>query len=425
LRTGLLKALLLALLATTMAVVSRAPGAVARDVVVLRGVLEAAILALLLYLLVIRELATSRTGSIVRGRAALTLALPLTVFAILAFLTGLLRHNPPTYLYGDLYRYLKVPAVFWLSCWVLGNATRKRREVETFLYLVAVVVTLAFAADVAIQVARYGIENRLWTTALQFLPWVVVIVIFLLEAGWRGAKMGVFLAFMPVYVFGLWLSQSRAVIALMVLALGFLLFARVRARTKVATLAGATASLFFVSAIAFNGDVLYGVRRFSLPAARDPTNYNYYDLGSRIYELKSVADYLTRDPVSAAVGTGMGSTITTLIADMDGVRFDATHYIHNSYAEVAYRTGVVGLALVVVFFARIRRSLRRAPRPELARALTRALVLLVPFLVVYNFLFENTVLYLLLGALFVLAQEARTTLAASGFPPPLPARARS
>ena len=417
--------MLFALLVTTMAVVSRAPGAVARDIVVLRGVLEAAILALLLYLLVIRELATSRTGSIVRGRAALTLALPLTLFAILAFFTGLLRHNPPTYLYGDVYRYLKVPAVFWLCCWVLGHAARRRHDVEAFLYLVALVVTLAFAADVAIQVARYGIENRLWTTALQFLPWVVVIVVFLLEAGWRGARMGVFLAFMPVYVFGLWLSQSRAVIGLMVLALGFLLFARVRARTKLATLASATASLFLVSALAFNGDVLYGVRRFSVPAARDPTNYNYYDLGSRIYELKSVADYLTRDPVSAAVGTGMGSTITTLIADMDGVRFDATHYIHNSYAEVAYRTGVVGLALVVVFFARIRRSLRRAPRPELASALTRALVLLVPFLVVYNFLFENTVLYLLLGALFVLAQEARTTLAASGFPLPLPARARS
>ena len=114
-----------------MAVISRAPGEVSRQVVVLRGVLEEAILALLLYLLVLRELTTSRTGTIVRGRAALGLALPLTLFTILAFLTGLLRHNPPTYLFGDLYRYLKVPAIFWLSCWALGHATRKRHDISS------------------------------------------------------------------------------------------------------------------------------------------------------------------------------------------------------------------------------------------------------------------------------------------------------
>ena len=258
---------------------------------------------------------------------------------------------------GDLYKFVEIISVFWLTTFIV----KTRRQIGFLIWGFLAVVLIFGAIDSMIFVTRASLigsalEARVRAGAQFSSIFALVLVITLIL---HEKRMGIriiltFLGF--VFFFSFVISFLRTgYIALPVALIVVLLlyFHKNRARSLVGTMNFAfllvclllflASFVIILASINPNIDILKATF-MRLGSLGGSTVEN--PLGVRMLEVKSIiSGVLAKSPL---IGNGLGGEYYAFIETPEGLRWNPTHYIHINYFDFLARTGILGLSVFLL-----------------------------------------------------------------------------
>lgn len=321
-----------------------------------QGLIRGLFLALVALPLLLK-LATK--GTVTRSRTSLDRVLFVWLAVILiALIYGFFfRGNNTTYLLGDLYKFVEIILVFWLTSFIV----KSDRELK-FLVWGVLILALIFALVDSLRffAGLYALGDvlsaRVRGTA-QFSSLFALILTISLILHEKKKKVRLILTFLGLAFFvSFLLSFLRTGYIAIPFALLFIFFLYSYKNGR-ALLVGvakflawtvlllALAGLSSLVIMRINPDIdLIGatIVRFSSlinPALDNP-------MGIRMLEVKSiVSEVLIRNPL---LGNGLGGEYYSASEVPGGLQWSKGHYVHNNYFEFLVRTGMIGLGVFLV-----------------------------------------------------------------------------
>jgi len=282
------------------------------------------------------------------------------VIVLISFLNGFyFKHNNPRYLLGDLYKFVEIFLVFWLTTLIAKNDREIRFLIWGFLF-----VALTFGVvDSAIFFKRWYLEGNVLLAraraAAQFSSIFALTLTVALILHARRIMVRAFLIFLSLgflVSFLLCFLRTGYVAIPPTLAFVLLLYLGKNKKFSLRGLMKFTAVVMCLlvavlllnlglTAINPDLDIIKGtvVRFHSLidPFSEDPIS-----ISVRLLEIKSIiSQVLVRYPL---LGKGLGGEYYTATNVPEGIEWGMKHYVHNNYFEFLIRTGILGLAIFLV-----------------------------------------------------------------------------
>ncbi len=280
------------------------------------------------------------------------------IIILFSFIQGFFfKHNDARYLIGDLYKFVEIFLVFWLTTLIVKNDRKIRFLIWGFLmlalifgavdsmiflkrfYLVGGVLLArvraaaqfcsAFALILAISLILH--EKRIVIRAILGILGLGFLISFLLSFLRTG-----YIAIPPALVFILFLyfyknrGHSFAGIMRFVVLVLFLLILVVSINLIFNTI-GPDIDIIAASLTRF--------RSLIDPVSEDP-------MGVRMLELKSItSEVLVPSPL---LGNGLGGEYYSATLVEGELEWSTKHYVHNNYFDFIIRTGILGLIVFLV-----------------------------------------------------------------------------
>ncbi len=268
------------------------------------------------------------------------------------------KHNENRYLIGDLYKFVEIFLVFWLTTFMVKNDKQTRSLIWGFF-----VVALVFG----------GIDS------IAFFGRFLLVGSALLARVRAASQFSSLFAF--ILTISLILHEKRGLIktVLLILGFGFLIsFLLTFLRTGYIAIPPTLIFIFLLYWYKNRGHALGGVMRFAifllcllvlvvavdlalttlgfnieiieasfvrLESLIDPTSSE--PMGVRTLELKSIiSQVLAHNPL---LGNGLGGEYYSATLFEEELEWGVKHYVHNNYFDFLIRTGILGFIVFIVF----------------------------------------------------------------------------
>jgi len=277
------------------------------------------------------------------------------IVVLVSFVHGFyVRHNDTRYLFGDMYKFLELVLVFWLTTFVIRSHRQLRFLIWGFFFMV-----LIFGAVDSMKFFRqaYFVSDILLARVRaggQFSSTFALVLAISLILHERRTITKVILMFLSFIFFASFiLAFLRTGYVALPPTLGFILLLYFYKRGRYAfagiakfalwvVLLGIFIGLFNVALTSLNLDIdliqATQTRFDSLvsPGAEDP-------MGVRMLEVESIiSQVLTRNPL---LGNGLGGEYYGFTVVEGELKSELKHFVHNNYFDFIIRTGILGLAV--------------------------------------------------------------------------------
>jgi len=271
------------------------------------------------------------------------------------------RHNEPQYLVGDLYKFLEILLIFYLTTFLVKEDRQARFLIWGFF-----VVAIAFGAvDSMTFLSRFYLVGSALLArvraAAQFsslFALILAISLFLHERRMvvRGTLAILGLGFLISFILTFLRTGYIALPPALVFVLVLYLYKHKRhafARTmRFAVLSFSLLALvlcvnLILSTIGPDIDIIQAslarLRSLVDPASSDP-------MGVRILELRSITSQVLIP--SPFLGNGLGGEYFSATLVEEELEWGMKHYVHNNYFDFIVRTGILGLIAFLVLAVR-------------------------------------------------------------------------
>ncbi len=291
------------------------------------------------------------------------------VIVLLSFIYGFyFKHNETRYLIGDLYKFVEIFLVFWLTTLIVKNDRQIRFLIWGFF-----VVALTFGVvDSIIFLRRWYVEGSLLLArvraAAQFSSIFALILAISLILHEKRTMVRAFLMFLSLgFLVSFLLTFLRtgyiALPATLVVVI-FLYLYKNRRYPWAGIMRFVIPGLFLLASVGlFNlilasiypdMDIIKGtlVRFSSLinPVEVDP-------MGVRVLEINSIISGVIA--ASPLLGNGLGGEYYSATLVDEELKWGMKHFVHNNYFDFLVRTGMLGLIIFLVFvFIHLRNSIK-------------------------------------------------------------------
>jgi len=292
--------------------------------------------------------------SIVRIRTPVDKILILcSIIVFLAFLYGFyFNHNDTRYLLGDLYKFVEIILVFWLTTFIIKNEKQVKSLIWGFFVLFILfgaIDSLKFFGQAEILRAALKARVRAGAQFSSIFALIMAVTLILYEKR-RKVKITLMLLTLFFFVSFLLCFLRTGYIALpltLIFLLGLYLYKEKRRSLR----GGAKLLLLLFALLLFIGLFNTMVTRtnpkinvIKATITRFNTLINPREgspMGVRTFEIKSIiSQVLTRNPL---LGNGLGGQYYSFEDSPEGWKWGIKHYVHNNYFDFIARTGIIGL----------------------------------------------------------------------------------
>lgn len=352
----------------------------------------------------------------------------LAPLAVTGALVGLLMHNDLVYLAGDSYRLAIVPFAWLMVVWLV----RDRRGIRAVLVALVLVALLGLLFSLWRLAAAFANGTTTYGIGISSAPLLVIVGLLLLTFKKLSPARTVLVTSTVVLALALnvlSLSRNQMLGALVAIVAFAVLVGRRGARAlgtlAVSAVVAGLLAATFVPGVAAQFDGIVGAAQRRIEAITQDvsgTSETENSISERGTEARdSFADLQSFGIVGVMVGRGTGAVFPTGLdpAGAQGVPAGFRHHIHITWASVLYRSGLVGLMVIVLLVAgaivEAWRGARRARAPDDALMWSTVALWLVVTAVALNFaygLIGEFVWAIMLGLLSSLARLDRQAEAA-------------
>jgi len=280
------------------------------------------------------------------------------IVVLISFVYGFyVRHNDTGYLFGDMYKFLEVMLVFWLTTFLVKSLRQVKFLIWGFLLMILVFGAADsmkffqqayFVSDILLARVRAGAQF----SSIFGLVLAISLILHERRTVTKAILMFLSLAFFVSFI----LAFLRTGYIALPPTLGFilLLYFYKRGRYALAGIAKFTVWVVFLGAFTGlfsivlrslnpNMDLIQATQvRFSslvTPGSEDP-------MGVRMLEVQSIiSQVVTRSPL---VGNGLGGEYYGFTLVDGELKWGLKHFVHNNYFDFVIRTGILGLALFLL-----------------------------------------------------------------------------
>jgi len=289
-----------------------------------------------------------------------------SIAVFLALIYGFyFKHNNTRYLVGDLYKFVEIIFVFWLTTFIIKNEKQVKFLVGGFFILFilfGVIDSLKFFGQAEILRAALKARVRAGAQFSSIFALIMSTALILYEKRLRVKiilmllTLGFFTSFLLCF-----LRTGYVALPLTLIFLIFLYFYKERR----STLGGFAKLLLLLSLL------LLFVGLFNMMVARTNPRVNIIKatvtrfntlinqregipMGVRTFEIKSIiSQVLTKNPL---LGNGLGGEYYSFEDFPEGWKWIRKHYVHNNYFEFIARTGIIGLIVFALLAFRYLRD---------------------------------------------------------------------
>lgn len=268
-----------------------------------------------------------------------------------------LKHNESRYLLGDLYKFVEMFLVFWLTTFIVKND----RQVRFLIWGVFIVALVFGGLDSITFFGRFSLVGSALLArvrvAAQFSSLFALILaislIFherrtLIKTTLAILGFGFLISFLLTFLRTGYIAIPPALIFILLLYLyknrGHAFGGMMRLAVFLLCLLILVVSVDLVfTAIGFNIEIIEAslVRFESLinPVSEEP-------MGVRMLELESITSQVLLP--SPLLGNGLGGEYYSATLVDEEVQWGVKHYVHNNYFDFIIRTGILGLVVFLV-----------------------------------------------------------------------------
>jgi len=276
----------------------------------------------------------------------------------MAFFYGFyFKGNEVRYLFGDLYKFVEIISVFWLTTFIVKTRRQIRFLIWGFLFAVLIfgaIDSMIFFTRVSLVGGVLGARVRAGAQFSSIFALILVVTLILYEKRMKIKIILIFLGF--VFFFSFIISFLRTgyialPIALVVVLL--LYFHKNKTQSLKGTMNFIFLLVFLLIFLAFFSIILMDINPnidiikatfIRLGSLSGSTAEN--PLGVRMLEVKSIIySVLVQNPL---LGNGLGGEYYSFVETPEGLRWELTHYIHVNYFDFLARTGILGLLVFLL-----------------------------------------------------------------------------
>jgi len=323
---------------------------------VIQGLIRGLFLFLIILTLLLKSGATKKVIYIKNPLNRLLIFWLIVVFA--AFIYGFLfEHNKTKYLVGDLYKFVEIILIFWLTTFIVKSNKEVKFLIGGFFIMVVVLGIIdSWVFFEQAQLVKGALEARVRAGAQFSSIFALVIAISLvIYEKRRGIRIA--LGFLILYFFITFLFcflRTGYIALLLTLLFLFILylykenkhsFLGVRKIFSLIVFLVFFIGLFNLILTKINPDVdiiRATIVRFSSlinPGSNNP-------MGVRPFEIKSIiSQVLVKKPL---LGKGLGGEYYSFSGFSGSYKWILKHYVHNNYFDFIIRTGIIGLIIFVL-----------------------------------------------------------------------------
>lgn len=277
---------------------------------------------------------------------------------LISFFYGFyVKGNETNYLMGDLYKFVEIISVFWLTTFLVKTQKQVRFLVWGFLFAILIfgaVDSMLFFARASLIGGALAARVRAGAQFSSIFALLLIIALMLHEKRMGRKIILAFLGF--VFFFSFFISFLRTGYIALPIALIVILvlyFRKHKARVLKGTMSFIFLFVFILAFLAFFGIIITNInpdidiieatfaRLASLGGSATDS-----PLGVRILEVRSIInDVLVKNPL---LGNGLGGQYYSAIETPEGLEWRLTHYIHINYFDFLARTGILGLLVFLL-----------------------------------------------------------------------------
>ncbi len=322
----------------------------------IQGLVRGSILFLIGFMVILQ---TGIRKNIIRISTSLDRIIFLWIIIILiSFLYGFyFEANKARYLFGDLYKFVEIISVFWLTTLIIKN----RRQVRFLIWGFFFIVLALGAVDFVVFFIRTGVVGDILKARVragaQFSSIFALILAGALILHEKRIMAKLILAFLSLaflvsFLLG-FLRTGYLVIPSTFAVILFLYFYKNKDRVLGGIKKIALLIFFLLLFIVSFNMILSSINpRLNIIEATLTRFFSIADpfpsgsVGIRTEEARSIVSYvLARKPL---LGSGLGGEYYTAGEIDNKIQWGMKHYVHNNYLDFLVRTGILGL---FIFFA--------------------------------------------------------------------------
>jgi O-antigen ligase len=280
------------------------------------------------------------------------------VVIFISLFYGLYRGNETRYLIGDLYKFVEIISVFWLTTFIVKTGRQIRFLIWGFLFVVLVlgaIDLMTFFSRVSLVGGVLGARVRAGAQFSSIFAIILVITLILHQKRRRARAILTFLGFAFFLSFIVsFLRTGYIVLPIALIVVLLLYFYRNGSRS----LAGAKNLVLLLTFLlvflvlssmiitSTNPDIDLVEATFArLGSLVEPTTTGS-PWGVRILEIRSIiSGALTESPL---FGNGLGGKYFSASGFTGEFKWSEKHYVHNNYFDFIMRTGILGLFVFLV-----------------------------------------------------------------------------
>ena len=281
------------------------------------------------------------------------------IIILISFLYGFyFEANKAKYLFGDLYKFVEIILVFWLTTLVVKNRRQVRFLVWGFFFIVLALGAVDFMAFF-IQTGVVGdiLEARVRAGA-QFssiFALILAAALVLHEKKIMAKLVLSFLCLVFLVSFLLAFLRTGYVVIPSTFAIVLFLYFHKNKNRVFGGIKNIALLIFFLLlfVVSFNMIVSSISPRLNIIEATFTRLFSIVDpysgdsMGVRTQEAESIiSSVLVRKPL---LGSGLGGEYYSAGKIADKIQWGMKHYVHNNYLDFLVRTGILGLFIFFVF----------------------------------------------------------------------------